>query len=213
MCGASKEQKNAYAQTQDVQRTLFGDFNKIFSGNTNILTNVVNSLNTIMGGGVGQFGYTPQETAALRGEAMASTAAATRRAAGVAGEQLAGIGGGGQVLPSGSREAILGDIAEKGAQAGAAAQQDITAKGYETGRQNYFQSEKDIAAAPGQLENPATQMGSQALAGTEALGQQGEAITKANQAWMAPVGGIIGGVASVATGGLLGKKSSAPTTT
>ena len=210
MCGASSQQKNAYAKTQALSDTLTGDFNKVFAGNQNILTNLVTSLKPIVAAGVGQFGYTPQETEALRSEAKASTAAATRQAQGIASEQLAGVGGGNQVLPSGAKESVLGDIAEKGAQAGAAAQQGITTSGYEQGRQNYFKAEGDLASAPGQLENPATQMEQSALTGTENLTKSADAITAANRAWEKPVLGAIGAVAGAIPGfGTAGKAISA----
>lgn len=204
MCGASSQQKNAYAQTAALQNTLTGDFNKVFAGNQNILSNLTTSLNPIVAAGVGQFGYTPQETQALRSQAQASTAAATRQAQGLASEQLAGVGGGNQVLPSGAKSSILGNIAEKGAQANAAAQQGITTSGYEQGRQNYFQAGNQLASAPGQLENPATAMESGALTGTENLTKSADAITAANRAWEKPVLGAIGAVTDIATGGLSG---------
>jgi hypothetical protein len=101
-------------------------------------------------------------------------------------------------LPSGSEAAIESGLAENEAQQQSAAQLGITEQGYEVGRQNYFQSVSDLASAPGALENPATQAGTAATGAASSQMQGATDIANADQAWMAPVGGMIGGAAGLA---------------
>ncbi len=79
---------------------------------------------------------------------------------------------------------------------------DITEKGFETGRANFIGAESDLASAPGQLENPATSAGSTA-GGAASSAMQGQTdIANADNAWIAPVAGMIGSLGSAAvTGG------------
>lgn len=202
MCGASGELKSAYETAKSTASTMLSDFNQVFAGNMNILDNLKSVLTPMTL--PGQFGYTPQETAAKQSEASASIAAAGRQAAGKTGEALAAVGGGNSVLPSGSKDAILGQQAEQVAQAQAKAQQDIITSGYDVGRQQQQFAIDALAKAPGELENPATAMEDQLVSANNAAAGLGKDVTAANRAWEKPVMGLIGGALDVATAGLSG---------
>ena len=103
-------------------------------------------------------------------------------------------------LPSGSAAALEGDLALKQASKEATDQAAITQKGYDVGRQNFFQAEQAEAAAPGELEAPITSAGGADLGGVEAVTKSADDITQANNAWFAPVMGAIGGIAGAALG-------------
>jgi len=199
-CGASPEQQAAYAQQTRTAGTLEADFNKIFSGNQNILDTLTAPLKNIVNLGVGQFGMTHEEEAARRTEAAETIGAAGRAATGKAREALAAMGGGNYIAPSGSREAVEAGLAEETALKQAEAQQKITEQGYQLGRENFFTASKELAAAPGELENPATNMES-GIVGAEGLaGKTANEIAQANNAWIGPLAGLVGDVGKVALG-------------
>lgn len=204
-CGASAEQKAAYATEAQTATTLEADFNKIFSGNQNILDTLTAPLKGIVGRGPGQFGMTPDEEAAQRTQATEAISSAGRQAEGVVRQEIAAQGGGNYVAPSGSVASIEASLAQDTAQRQAAAQEAITAKGYELGRENFFNASRELAAAPGELENPATGMES-GIVGAEGLaGKTATDITSANNAWMGAVGGLVGGVLGGPIGAGIGK--------
>lgn len=200
-CGASKEQKIAFGNIQAISGLMKMSFQKIFSDNQAILKNITDALTPIVRAGASQFAFSPAEEAARRTEATAKVAAAGKQAADVTRQAIAARGGGNIYLPSGSEAAIEAGLARDIAVKQAEEQLGITEKGYETGRQQFFTAAGQLAAAPGQLEAPITAAGGAAIgAGSEEL-KAGEAITAAKQAYLAPLGGIIGGTLGLAKPG------------
>lgn len=200
MCGASGQQKQAYGDIASLANTLRSNFQTIFAGNMNILNNLESSLAPTVAGGVGQYGFTGAEDAAKRTQATEQIAQAGAQASNLVRGSLAAQGGGNTFLPSGSEAAIESSLAQNTAVKQAQAQLGITEQGYETGRENYFQSVGLAGGLPGELENPATSAGNAALGGAQAQMEGANAITQANNAWVAPVAGMIGAVGSAALG-------------
>lgn len=202
VCGATSAQKTAQVQEADVASQLGSAFNSYFGQDSNILSNLTNSLTPIVAAGPGQYGYTGAEDTALRTGATENISAAGTQAANVTRQELAAEGGGNMVLPSGSVAAIEGSLAEDTAQKQAVAQNQITSSGYATGRQQYNEAVGELAGAPGEIENPVVNAGN---AAENAAGQSmtgATQIQQANDAWIGALTGLAGGVA----GGILAKK-------
>jgi hypothetical protein len=199
-CGASGQQKTAFANEQKVSSLLSVDAQKIFADNSNILKSITGALEPIVTAGPNQFGFSPEETAAMRTQTAELNAAAGQQATNALRGSLAAEGGGTTVLPSGSTAALEGDLALKEANKEAIDQAAITQKGFDVGRQNFFDSEGRMVAAPGALEAPEISADSAAMNATEGVSQAAGAITQANNAWMAPVAGLIGGIGGAALG-------------
>jgi hypothetical protein len=202
MCGATSGQTAAAANEVKVSDLLRTDMQLVFGKNQNLLDTLTKALSPQVQAGPNQYGFAPGQDAAMRtqateqiGQAGANATNATRNA--VAGQ-------GGMNLPSGSEAAIESELAQTQANQEASAQLGITEKGYEAGRQNYFQSVKDLAGAPGELEAPATSAGNAAIGGASQQMQGADSIAAANQAWMAPLGGLVGAVGGKALGASLG---------
>jgi hypothetical protein len=196
MCG-SGSLGGIEAQQAQTANTLKSDFNTVFAGNQNILDTITPALSGIITKGVGQAGYTPEEDAAQKSEIMATNQAATRQAADKAGSSLAATGD--PTLPSGGRAAIMGSVAEQGAQTGAEELQGETAANYETGRKNFEFANQELPQAASTLDNA-----SNGLGGLANQAQQGEASTEnqriqATRAWIAPVTDLLGDASKAAT--------------
>ncbi len=203
ICGASKEEKTAFANETKVSSLLTSTFQKFAGDNASILSELTHNLTPIESAGPSQFGFTPAEEAARRTGTAEQINAAGSQVSNAVRSALASKGGG-STLPSGSEASIIGALAQDTAVKEALAQSDITAKGYDIGRQNWEFATEGLMKAPGELENPVTNAGDAALGGAKAEMEGGQAITQANQAWMQPVGAIIGGVAGGLTGGAKG---------
>lgn len=200
-CGASGQEKAAYGNEQKLSQLLTTQFQQFAGENESILGELTHSLSPIQAAGPGQFGFTPEETAALRTDTAEQLNAANAQTANAVRSAVASRGGGTTYLPSGSEDSILGALAQNSAVKEAEAQSAITAKGYDVGRSNWEFATEGLMKAPGALENPITGAGEAALGGAQAEEKGAQDITAASQAWMQPVGAIIGGVA----GGLLPK--------
>lgn len=200
MCGASGQQKQAYSNIKSISDSLRGAFQTIFAGNMNILNNLESSLAPSIRGGPSGYGFSPNEDAARRTQATEQIAQSGAQATNAVRSSLAAQGGGNTFLPSGSEAAINAGLAQNTAQEQAQAQIGITQQGYETGRENYFQSVGLAGALPGQLENPAISAGDAAVGGGKAQEQAASDIAQANNAWIAPVAGMIGAVGGAALG-------------
>jgi hypothetical protein len=194
---------------------LTENFQNFAGTNSNILGELTSSLTPIQEAGPGQFGFTPTEAAAMRTDAAEQLNSAGANATNAVRSALASQGGGTTYLPSGSAASILGSLAQNTAVQEAEAQSGITQAGYAQGNRNWLAATQELAQAPGELENPVSGAGGAAVSGANLEQQGANAITQANQAWMQPVGQILGGIAGgamkLATGGAAGGVPPIPT--
>jgi len=198
MCGASSQQKAAYANETKVSDMLTSIAENFAGINTDMLAEIKDSLTPIQAAGPSQFGLTPTAEAAERTSAAENISAAGSQATNAVRSAMASRGGGTTYLPSGADASIVAGLAQDTAVKEALAQSDITQKGYDIGRQNWQFATKGLEEAPAAFENPVTSAGSAALGGAQAQMQGATDITNANNAWMQPVGAIIGGVGAAA---------------
>lgn len=184
---------------------LTEQFQKFAGDNAEILKSITSSLSPIQSAGPSQFGFSPTEEAARRTGTAEQLNASGSQVANAVRSAIASKGGGTTYLPSGSEASILGSIAQDTAVKEAMAQSNITAEGYDIGRKNWEFATEGLMKAPGELESPVTSAGGAALGGAEAEMKGGTDITQANQAWMQPVGALVGGIInkaiSAGTGG------------
>lgn len=213
MCGASSQQKQAYANETKVSNMLTTIAQNFATTNTDMLSEIKGSLTPIQEAGPSQFGLAPAAEAAERTSAAENISAAGAQAANAVRASVASRGGGTTYLPSGSEASIIGSLAQDTAVKEALAQSAITQKGYDIGRQNWEFATEGLEKAPGAFETPVVQAG-EAASGAAASQMKGATdITSANQAWMQPVGAIVGGVAkgalALGTGGASAAASTA----
>lgn len=201
MCGASSQQKQAYANEAKVSNMLTTIAQNFAGVNTDMLSEIKDSLTPIQEAGPSQFGLSPAAEAAERTSAAENLNASAAQTANAVRSAVASRGGGTTYLPSGSEASIIGSLAQDTAVKEALAQSAITQKGYDIGRQNFEFATEGLEKAPGAFETPVVQAGSAAAGAASDQMKGADAITQANQAWMQPVGAIIGGVA----GGLIPK--------
>jgi len=193
--GATDQEKATSASQNQLFQTLQQNYSTQFANQSAVLQSLQTAFNPILSAGIGQYGFTPQEDAALRTQADSGTAAAYRSAKAAAGESLAAVGGGNTFLPSSTKAGINASIATSAAQQRAGQQLDITRSGYDLGRQNFLTASNALSGVA-QLQNPLGYSGAATSAGNAAFGSE-EAIQQADAAaspW-STIGGILGGAA------------------
>lgn len=196
MCGSSSEQQAAYQADTTLSNTIMSDMNLNFAENAQILDSLKGASEPIVAAGPYQFGYNPAETQALRSQASDLTTKGAQDAEIASGAKMATAGGGTSLLPSGAEAAIGAGINANAAFQNSQQQQQITEAGYEQGNKNFNTAETVLAEAPGALENPITGMANAAVGANNSTSSEANAITAANQAWMAPLAGLVGSLGS-----------------
>lgn len=141
-------------------------------------------------------GFSPQELAALRTSSTDQTATQFRNAA-VAANTL-GAAHGGADLSSGIQAGIESGVAAAGAQAQAQGQENITLANEEQKQKNYWSGIAGLENVAG-LENPTPVAGAGAGVANSAT-NAGDLLLKSQQASWGNIGGVISGIAGLATG-------------
>jgi hypothetical protein len=159
--------KDANAMIMQTAHTLSGDFSNVFGKNMGILDTIMGPIKSIISKGASQFGLSPAEEAAERTMAMDSTAAAGKQISQAVNDAEAAKGGGNAYLPKGADAAIEEDIAARTAEQNVQEQLGITTRGYQIGRENFWDATKVAMKAPGALETPALAFGEAALSGAQ----------------------------------------------
>lgn len=198
MCHASSQEKNAYQNQVSTTAALNSHLDTIFKDNSNILGNLKTGLQPIIDAGESQFGFAKPEEAALRTNAADNIEQGNRATSDKVRSIMAAQGGGTSFLPNGGQAAVDQSLALNEAGAQADAQNQVTQAGFEKGRENFFNASAMLPSATASLEAPITNAGENAQSGAGAQSRAANSITQANNAWIAPVGGILGGVASKA---------------
>lgn len=143
-------------------------------------------------------GYSPSTLAAMRAQANDAVAARTQQVQrSVNNTQM--TRGGADALPSGVNAQVNAQIASSAAQAGNAAQQDITTQNADLENTNLWNATKAEEGVAG-LENPEG-MASSANNAASTVSGLSDAVTKANGPG---VGSILGGIAGSALSGWAG---------
>jgi hypothetical protein len=201
LCKETNEQDQALKDITSLAKGLKTAFGERLSAQSAELGKLWGAADDLIKGGIGQYGYTAAEDAALRSQGVTQTAQMIRNAQQAVQGQIAAIGGGNVFLPSGSAAALSTAVDIAGAEKGADIQMGITERGFDVGRQNFFAGLQE-GNVISQQQDPLG-FGKLAESGTMDQGQMATAI--ANEPTTAgTVGGILGSVAGTALGGWAG---------
>ncbi|MGA7766030.1 MAG: hypothetical protein WCA27_07360 [Candidatus Sulfotelmatobacter sp.] len=199
MCGGPSSQQTQIAgQQQQLFSSLQNAYGQMFAGQTQILSSLQSSFAPILAAGINQYGYSPQENAALRTQATSGVANQYQQANQATQEQLAATGGGNEFLPTGAASQLTQQNALAAAQQQSAEQLGITQAGYEQGRQNYLGAAQGLGSVASAM-NPLGYAGAATGGGQAAYGSAQQNATQAAQTW-ASIGGAVGGTATAALG-------------
>jgi hypothetical protein len=212
--GPSKQQVSLAAREDTLAATMAANYNQQFGAQSEILKSLTGQLTPIANLGPNQQGFSPEELAAMNTQAINVSGAATRNAQQATAGVLAGRGGGGTSgIVSGIDAQIRGSIASAGAQQLAGAQNEITQRNYQAGRENFWAATHGEHALAG-LYNP-TEYGNLASSTTQSALQDENQIQAARRAsLMGPISLGMKALGAGLTGGaslLAGKVPFMPT--
>lgn len=207
LCKASSQEQALSAEQTQFYQTLQSNYSTQFANQSNILSSLNSAFAPILAAGLGQFGFTPAEEAAMRTGAMEQISGAYKNAATATSEAMAARGGGNVSLPSGASAQVIGQIATQAAQAESTAQNQITREGYQIGRQNFTQA-ANMLGGVGKMYDP-SEFGSLSTSAGSTAFEEANKINQENNAWKGELGGALGGIAGDFLGGFgtgLGEK-------
>jgi hypothetical protein len=201
-CKASDAENALSAEQSAFFQTLQNDYKTQFASQTNILNSLNSTFQPILAGGIGQFGFTPAEEAALRTGALEQVGGAYKNASTAVSEMMAARGGGNVSLPSGADAQVMGTIASQAAAAESGAQNQITQAGYAVGRQNFLEA-ANVLGGVAKMYDPAAYGDLANKSGSQAF-NEANIIQQQNNAWKGELGGTFAGIAGAFLGGPMG---------
>jgi hypothetical protein len=203
--GPSSQQQQIAGQQQQFYQTLQNSYNQTFAGQQSILNSLTSSFSPILKAGINQYGFSPQEDAALRTQATTGVAGQYQAANKATQEQLAATGGGNQFLPTGAQSQLTQQNAQAAAQQQSSEQLGITEAGYQQGRADYLAATQGLGGVANTL-NPNSYALNANTGGSAAYSSAQQNATQSAQMWEA-IGSTVGGLASTALGAYMGGKA------
>lgn len=198
MCGASEEEKQLGHEETDFFRQMKTEAGTEFAGFNNIISSLSSHWQAILDKGINQAGFDPTERAALNTTATEGVAKNFQKGKEALANRLAASGGGSAFLPSGAQAELNAGLEVAAQGESSELQEKILEEDYALGRSNYLQASSALGNIAG-LEDPAHVAGAVDESGKVAS-DTWQAIDAANNAWMAPVFGAIGGVGAALAG-------------
>ena len=153
MCGASKEQKNTYAEQQSFYKEIMDEQHSAYSADQGLLKTLNSVFTPIFVKGPKQEGYTPEQKAELNASVTDQTAQNYKQAAQVVGENMAASGGGNTIFPSAVEQSVKASIATSAAQNESQQRQQIQQASWDQGYQNWLNAGQGMFNVSSQL-NP-----------------------------------------------------------
>jgi hypothetical protein len=202
LCGATAGQNAAATQTGTFMSTMQNQSSAVFGDSSQIFSDINAAFAPIVANGPNQEGFSPAEKSAMDSSVVDTEGQAARNAKAATGNAVASAGGGNTTLPSGTAAGIEADTEQRFAQATASGENQVVQADYATGRQNFDEAAQVLGGATNSF-------GAATGEANAATGAAGAATTAANDvataqnSWMTPVAGILGGVAGMATGGMM----------
>ncbi len=148
MCGPSSAMKAINKNIQDFATTVKSEAGDVFSASSDVFHKIMDSVSGIVSGGPSQYGYSAGEQSAKTAAAVQAGATEDRNLKGAAAANVGAIGGGNVATPAGMQQATVLAADQKAAADTAAAQNEITQGGFETGRENFFKATDIAEKAP-----------------------------------------------------------------
>lgn len=149
MCGPSKAAKNLNNQVQDFNKQVTSEAGTIFGNSNTVFNNILNATQSIVQGGPSQAGFSQNELNAMNASNVENAGAMARNLKGAAASSGAAIGGGNSVAPAGSTQAAVTSAEQAAAALQAQGANNIVQQDFATGNQNFFKALSSEEAAPG----------------------------------------------------------------
>lgn len=190
MCGATPEQKNLEAQQAQFYGDLSAHYDTVFGQTQGILQDLTANFQPIFDKGPNQKGFSPEEEAQLRSDAITGTQEGYRQATEALGERRAARGGD-SIIPSGQDSEIDAMLAANAENEKTTLNNNVTLADYDAGRQLWEKAAAGLGSTAGLL-NPIGSAGVANEGGADASKTANDIAQASNSLWNAAIGGLTG---------------------
>lgn len=194
MCGASSEQSDTYNEQAAFYKEATQQQAEAWAQDQDILKTLQSTYTPIFASGPSQEGFSPAEKAAYQTQITEGTAQSYAQASQAVNEKLATLGGGQLALPNGATAQIQAQVAQSAAEKESQQRLQVTQADYNQGYQNWLQASQGLFGVNQSL-NPVAYSGAATGAGT-AAGTTANQIATENNSWMNAALGAAGAIGS-----------------
>lgn len=199
MCGASNDQKDLSKEQLGFFQTMKSQAQSEFSRFNSIVAGLTAKWQPILDKGINQAGFSAAQKANLSTIATEHVASNFTKAREAAANSIAAAGGGSAVLPSGANASLIAQTENAAAGETGELETRIDEQDAALGRENYLAASSALSGVAS-LNDPSRIAGAVDDSG-RAANDTLSSIEQADNAWMGPVFGAIGGIG----GALVGK--------
>ena len=205
MCGPSAALQNLAASATSFAGQVQQQATQIFGSASTVFNNLMGTIQNVVKGGPGQAGWGAAETNAVNSQILNNAAVSARNEKSAVGNDVAAIGGGNTVNPSGLETAVNLQTAQSVENAKSQQEEQATVANYQQGNQNYNAAVNEEMQLPKVFDASAAEDNAAVNANTAATNAQ-TAVSSANNWWEPILGSAIGAGGSIGAAAL--KKSS-----
>lgn len=204
MCGATGAQKQLQGQTGSAYSTALTQASSVFGDSSEAFNDLMKTFAPTIAAGPSQYGFSSQEDANLRSQAITSVGQSYKNSKQAVGEQLAAVGGGRSTMPGGASVGANISLAENAGNQTDTELSQITQAGYVQGNKNYDTAVAGAEAAPGVFGASTSATSAATGSGSLASGVT-QQVSEDNQSPWQLASGILGDAAGAASGGITKK--------
>lgn len=198
MCGPTAAEEQIQGQSASFSSLLNANYAQNFGAHSAILKNLSDVLTPIVQAGPNQRGMSPEQRAAITGNAINTSAANYKNVATVVGTDRAAAGGGNDYVPSGADKQVQAEIASRSAEGLSNTENQIEQADWDLGRSKFNSAVSGLGGVAAGYDPNGTAREAEG-ASSNAFGQA-QANQEAGDAWMQSVGGFVGGLGGAALG-------------
>lgn len=202
MCGATSGQKAIGDQQNQLFSTLQNQLSTVFGNSSSVFNDLVKTYSPIFAAGPSQMGFSTQELASLKSQAISDTGDAYNHAKQAVGDRIASSGGGNEFLPAGAQIGPQVQLAQGAANQTAGELNQINQANWATGRQNWLASAQGLAGATN-VFNPAVGFANASTNAGQAAANTQNQIAQENNSWVSGALGALGSIGGAAAGALI----------
>ena len=208
MCGASGALKSLAASATSFAGQVQQQATQIFGSASTVFNNLMGTIQSVVKGGPGQAGWGAAETNAVNSQILNNAAVSARNEKSAVGNDVAAIGGGNTVNPSGLETAVNLQTAQSVENAKSQQEEQATVANFQQGNQNYNEAVNEEMQLP-KVFDASSAADNAAVNANDAATKAQTAVSSANNWWEPILGSAIGAAGNIATGGLLGAANTA----
>ena len=208
MCGPSSALKSLADSATSFAGQVQQQATQIFGSASTVFNNLMGTIQSVVKGGPGQAGWGAAETNAVNSQILNNAAVSARNEKSAVGNDVAAIGGGNTVNPSGLETAVNLQTAQSVENAKSQQEEQATVANYQQGNQNYNAAVNEEMQLPKVFD--ASSSADKAATDANAAATTAQTAVSSANNWWEPILGSAIGAAGQMGAAYLGKKSNTP---